>query len=170
MASILVWVGLSIFVLGLTIVVVAAVKRSSSDRVGLTGVLACMAGVIILIISFIVHFKELDDAEFDRENRTTYVIGVISTEHQITWRNGDNEVCKEIVTLNRSPLTFEADCSLFVDDGLVHSPELGDWVRIRFVQPKQSDGKPEVLEVHNLTQKDGYPRSVVPPAAEMLTD
>lgn len=170
MASILVWVGLSIFVLGLIIVALAAVKSSHSDKIGLAGVLVCIAAAVVLILSFILHFKELDDAEFDRTNRTTFIIDVISTTHQITWRNGDNEACKEIITLTRSPRTFEADCSLFVDDGLVHSPMVGDWVRIRFVRPKKPDGQPEVLEVHNFTQTSSPGTTMPSPVAEEPAD
>ncbi len=144
--------------------------RRNSSLGAIIGLVLLLGGVIGCILSLFIIDENRQDSAIDRARRTTVVTGVITEEHQITLSGNSGSACKESIVLENSPYTFEAYCSLFVDEGFAHAPALDDVVKVTFIAPKQPGDKPEVLEVYNLTQESMRVRSVPPLPAETPID
>ena len=140
-------------------IVVCAVSRDNDSLfvVGI-GVLMIVGGVGLAITSSI----RLDNVRDEYESRITTVTEVVAESHQ-TWTKEDG--CVQSFTLKNVPYTLEKGCASLVKYSY-SPPKVGDVLRVKFVRPKNSDGKPEVLEVYNLTQEMERARSAQSSAPE----
>lgn len=126
----------------------------------------------VLFVGFSAWKSDKEDAQVraDRENRTTTVTDVVLEAHQVPIKESGGK-CVQSFTLNHGSYPLEMNCAAFVVDfdapNVVHQfPKAGDVLRVKFVRPKDSMGKPEVREVYNLTQETERARSAPPPILE----
>lgn len=102
-------------------------------------------GLALIIFSYIMRY----DARVDRERRTITFVGT-AVEVQEEWTK-TNECLQPFKLRGYSevplPYAFEIKC----DGYNRHFLQTGDVVRVKFVAPKKSEVKAEVLEFLNLT-------------------
>ena len=185
-----------LFVVGFGMMLIGVVAVSYAANVGKSrGVLRTailflpvLVGAAIIVTAIVIR----DNARADRMSRVTVVTGVVVHDcSAMGWSEENGSECKYAFTLDRAPYTFENKC----EGGLTREkedytqekdgsqsvsavfsfspppedfsfPKKGDVLRVKFVRPKNSDGKPEVLEVYNLTQEMERARSAPPSAPE----
>jgi hypothetical protein len=136
------WVGLGMISLGFAI---AWLKIYSKPNI-VIGCSVIFGGVILLVGAAISHDVKLENARIDLKNRTTIITDVVIESHEV-------HGCLQSFVLNRdTSYPFEVGCSSNVEPTF-SQPKVGDVMRVKFVRPKEPVGKPEILEVYNLTQK-----------------
>ena len=118
--------------------------------------------IFVGIVGCIVSGVILNNAANDRESRTTTVTEVVAESYQ-TWTKENG--CVQSFALNNVPYALEKGCASFTEHSYL-PPKAGDVMRVKFVRPKNPEGKPEVLEVYNLTQEMERARSAPPSAPE----
>lgn len=123
-----------------------------------------VGGLGLMIYGAYKKDEAVHDARADRKRRTIVVTEAVVETHQ-TWTKENG--CVQSFTLDRVPYTFEEVCESFVVSSF-SPPRIGDVLRVKFVRHKEAEGKPEVLEVYNLTQEMGRVRSPSFSAPEAL--
>jgi len=128
------------------------------DRPGIGG--ALFMGGIIIISTISIFFGNIDQntEAADRKSRTVVVFGAV-IESNTTWTKEGG--CVEVFTMTRAPYTFGIPCSTF------QKPVVGNVMMVKFIQPKELNENPEVLEFYNITNKVEEVRFCLPSKLEL---
>jgi LPXTG-motif cell wall-anchored protein len=115
-----------------------------------------LGGVTLWIYTAILHDEKSANARADWKNRTHSVTKVVIEVDRTHTKDYDRGECVLKFKLESVPHTLEVRCYMSVELFL-SPPRVGDVMYVEFVAPKvidgKPDGKPEVLEVYNLTQE-----------------
>ncbi len=159
MLQILVFVSFGITVFGF----VKLWSNNLTKRRAVLGIVMLLGGIITMTSAGVIDSLSSENARIDRASRTTVVTDVVIQAYRMLEERG----CIQYFTLDRTSYTFEERCSSFIEtDSYQQSLKVGDVLRLKFVRPKESAGKPEVLEVYNLTQELERLRSAPSPTLE----
>jgi len=160
----------TIVLITLSVLVVCILLLYFCDETSLAsaiGGVGAVVSAIALIVFVSLWMLRKDESISDRNRRTVIVTKSVTFVEQ---KSIDEDSCILKFTLDSVPYTFEADCHIFVRT-FISSPKVDDVLEVKFVRPKKPDGKPEVLDVQNLTQEVERARSASPSTPEApLTD
>ena len=141
------WVGIGVLILvGLAYILN---RKEESKFINSIASVGLVAGALLGLIG--AYYKDKNKNSYLQHRTHWSTKAVVEANRTQTGESGE---CVQSFKLDGLSYTFEKSCLDFlVETSLIDPPRVGDFLRVRYILPKNEGDKPEVLEAYNLTQE-----------------